>query len=181
MMPTAHPHVQALLEALAPQIRDCNQFSSETIGDALHALRNHWKSDPAILSILEALYEKAVACPERFTPSLICRSLRSIVGLTNIHPIHKKILKELSRRTLECAEDFKEKELTQIFTIFQGLESFAARRHAHSGRLSENISGPGHRHRGGTRTPRQIRPTLAGCNDQAQAGAVGPQLWPRGL
>ena len=63
----------------------------------------------------------------------------------------------------------------------QGGEGAASGRHAHSRRLSEDLPGPGDRHRGRARASRQVRPSAARRHHQAQARPVRPQLRPRGV
>ncbi len=45
----------------------------------------------------------------------------------------------------------------------------------------KTFQGPAHRHCDGARVPQQVWPPAAGGHDQAQAGALGAQLWPRGV
>ena len=61
----------------------------------------------------------------------------------------------------------------------QGRESAAPGRHAHSGRVPQNVPGPGDRHRRRARTPRQVRPSAARRDDETEARSLRPQLRPR--
>ncbi len=63
----------------------------------------------------------------------------------------------------------------------QGGEGAAARGHAHSRRLPQDVPGAGDRHRRRARAPRQVRPPAARRDDQAEARPVRPQLRPRRL
>ena len=49
------------------------------------------------------------------------------------------------------------------------------------GDLRQDLQGPADGHRRRARTPRQVRPAVAGLYGEAEAWPVGPQLWPRGL
>ena len=64
---------------------------------------------------------------------------------------------------------------------FKPLKALAPGRHAHSRCVRENIPRPADRHRGGARTPRQIRPPAAGRDHQTQAGSFRKKLRPRGV
>ena len=64
---------------------------------------------------------------------------------------------------------------------FQAAEGAAAGGHAPAGRLREDLPGPGDRHRGRTRAPRQVRPAAARRYGEAEARPIGPQLRPRRL
>ena len=63
----------------------------------------------------------------------------------------------------------------------QAAEGAAARGHALSRRLCEDLPGAGDRHRRRARAARQVRPPAAGRHRQAEARPVRPQLRPRRL
>ena len=63
----------------------------------------------------------------------------------------------------------------------QAAQGAAARGHAHSGRLCEDLCRPPDRHRGRARAARQIRPSAARRNRQAKARTLRQELRPRRL
>ena len=63
----------------------------------------------------------------------------------------------------------------------QAAEGPAARGHADSRRLRQDLRRPADRHRRRARAPRQVRPAAARRDGEAEARAVGQELRPRGL
>ncbi|WP_431267125.1 hypothetical protein [Dankookia sp. P2] len=64
---------------------------------------------------------------------------------------------------------------------FKPLKALRLEDHAAAGRLCEDLRRARHRHRRRARAARQVRPPAAGRHGEAEAGALGPQLRPRGV